>query len=184
MLPRFHGGVPENPYFQSKHGNTFRIAFFLTILDEHSKLAPPFRTAKDCYDKRDARVADWGIENMIGCDANGFFSGHRLVPFASLFTPHRETGVPMHPDDELYFLSFTPLDYVSCNALCFDRSTTPHSVVTYDAEKSSPEQIRYWYGDAEIEEIRYDEFTEPVAASFSEFTNLLCDCPPNSGSST
>lgn len=173
MLPRFHGGVPLNPYFDSKLGNTFRIAFFLNIVDEHSNLSPPFRESKDPYDDRDSRVSDRGIEHIIGCDTNGFFSGERLVPFAALYTPHRTSGELMHPDDDKQFLSLTCLDYVSCNAICFDRSTTPQSVVTYDAERSGPEQTRYWDGDTEAGGVRYDEFIEPVADSFLEFTKLL-----------
>lgn len=179
-LPEFHGGVPSHPYFLSASGHSHCIAFFLNFVDEHSELRGPLRKSKNYFhDSMDERVTDRGVNYIVDCDPNGFFNGDRLIPFAALFTPYGPTREYANPDDSSVHLTLTPLSSVTCNALCFDKSTNPHSIVIFDAERSSEEQSRFWDDDADLDTIRYDEFIDFVAESFAEFTRLLTDSPLN-----
>ena len=174
-LPAIHGGVPTRQYFRSTLDVQHRLAFFLNFADDDTKLTPPRLTPKDYY-SMDRRTTDRSIEYIIACEVDGFFNGQRIVPFGALFTPHRVTGLPSHPDADDNHVSLTPLDYVSCNAVCFDRSTNPHSIVVFDAERSGDEQER-WHEGTEHAEIQYDLFTEPVADSFAAFAHMLSHSP-------
>jgi len=175
-LPQFHGGEPRNPYFFDAAGVQHRIAFFLQLVDDGSRLAPPLQESIDYFhNKTDARIVDRGIDYIIECDANGFFNGDRLVPFAALFTPDGRLGELLDPRDASKNLWLTPIDGVTCNALCFDNSTDPHSIVVFHAEQSCDERTRYWDDDIELEQIQYNRFTEFVTESFSQFTKMLSD---------
>ncbi|WP_146393762.1 hypothetical protein [Planctomycetes bacterium CA13] len=177
-LPDFHGGVPTHPYFASKSGQIHRIAFFLYFVDEDSDLHGAVRESKNYFhDSMDERVTDRGVDYIVGCDVNGFFDGDRIVPFAALYTPLEPNGNYEDPNDPAAHLTLTPLDTVNCNALCFDTSTEPHSVVVFDAAKSAAEQHRYCDDCVELDEIQYDSFIECAAETFLEFTRMLTDSP-------
>lgn len=164
-LAAFHGGTPLNQYFADSTGVVRRIAWFVALIDEHSKLAPPIEPAM-YWEENDARVDDRALPALINHFVCPFHFGVRIVPFAALYTDN----------DRPLSLRLHTLDSLPADSLCFDRSTSPFSIVYCNAEAAVQQALKL-DGDATGEmEFSY-EFLIPVAASFREFATRLRNTP-------
>ena len=161
LLPDIHGGIPETPYFTTRSGIVRRVGWFITCYDFDSELPGEFQNA--CYySNHDERVDDRSLWALLGDLTSPFFGGERVFPFAALWSP--ESGFP----STLHFYS---LDSYPDDALCFDISTAPHSVVLWKGRHATDELMKF--EDGECDEPDYSAFTEQVAGSFSEFVGML-----------
>ncbi|MCA9072797.1 MAG: hypothetical protein KDA84_27930 [Planctomycetaceae bacterium] len=160
-LPDIHGGTPENAYFTTPSGVVRRIGWMVSFFDHESELPVPFESA--FYDfENDCRVDDRSIPALLNDEVTPYLDGQRIFPFAALYTNGEE---PLSL--RLYSLDSYPAD-----SLCFDQSTTPHSVVICNGERGTYEAIR-WDEDLDLETPNYENYTESIAGSFREFVTML-----------
>lgn len=159
-LPDIHGGVPVAPYFTTPSGETREVAWFVSFLDTHSDLPGLFESAF-YYQQNDTRIDDRSIPGILNDEVCPYHGGERIFPFAALVT---------HGNSPLTLRLYT-LDSFPGDSLCFDVSTTPHSVVICNGREASKEVVRW--DEGEIDELNYEDFTERVADSFSDFAKML-----------
>jgi hypothetical protein len=145
------------------NGRLYRVAEFLTLLDDKSNLTGDFRPHFD-HTNTEERVVR-SIPFVIDCDGNTsrcLFSG--LVPFAA-------TQKDMS------------LDRGYVDLFCFDyriRPTSP-AVVIWDAnramdayfERDSLPFEQQFGDDDQFLNVNWDSFLIPVASSFQEFVEML-----------
>jgi hypothetical protein len=165
----FHGGTPLKPYF-SFDRQVYRIGWMVALLAYDSKLPDPFQPAI-YYHEYDTRIEDRSLPSLIDHEIDPFFWGERLIPFAALHTHGK-------PPKSLRLYSY---DWNPADSLCFDRSTTPQSIVICSADRQVEEYIRHdevndrlmAEGKEPDEKVLYDRFISTVASSFSEFCHML-----------
>jgi hypothetical protein len=168
-IEKNHGGIPGKQYFDASDGKTFRLGRFLTMVDKKSDLAPPPRPSWE-FPPRDARL-DWSVLTLIdqeGPSCRNLFGGERLLPFAALYFG------PNHPDG----MSLTD---GNTNLLCFfyeSKARLPR-IVVWLAHQAQLEYFRWEaaFGSNEEEEVRYRDFTIPVAENFDAFLVILREAP-------
>lgn len=165
-LSLFHGARPLNPYVVDSTGVVRRIGWFVALIDEQSRLPSPFQPAT-YYDDCDTRVDDRSIPALLNDEVCPFHFGERIVPFAAVYTDNQ-------PPTSLRLYT---LDWLPADSLCFDRSTSPPSIVYCNAE-IAVEQALKW-DDDRTQEFEFDyTFLVPVANSFRDFASQLCHSPP------
>ena len=164
-LERFHGGIPGKQHFDAVTGETFRVGRFLTMVDEKSELEPPLRPSWE-FPPRDARI-DWSVLTLIdqeGPSCRNLFGGDQLLPFAALYFG------PNHPDG-------MSLTNGNTNLVCFfyESKLVRPRVVVWLAHQAQMEYFRWDEAivENEDEEVRYNDFTLPVAADFDSFLAIL-----------
>lgn len=160
-VQQFHGGIPGKQFFDAEDGKTYRVGRFLTLLDEESKLPPPARPSWQ-FPERDVWI-DWSVLTLIdqeGPSCRQLFD--ELLPFAALYRGK------VHPDG----MSLTSAD---CDLLCFryEAKRFPPRIVVWLAHESAAEYVR-WEA-AGLDDVRYDDFTIPVARTFEAFLGMLRD---------
>ena len=163
-LPYIHGGDSVDCYFNDSAGCIHRIAWYVAYLDGDSPLPPPFVPAFYCSEN-DERVDDRSIPALLDDFVSPYLDGARIVPFAALFD-----GDELPLTLRLYTLDSFPAD-----SLCFDRSTSPHSIVVCNGHDGSMAAVRW--DDGESEDLEYESFLTPVADSFTAFSALLRGTP-------
>src|SRR5262245_12579569 len=172
-VQQHHGGIPGKAYFTTPGNEVLRVGRFLTLYDSRSAPPPPHRPSWSASG-RDARLdySAWTLINQEGNSCRHLFGGDELLPFAALHGPH-------HPDE----MDLTD-GYV--DLLCFfypDGATKTGRkrprVVRWDANRASEEYWRWEeaMGDDDEAPVRYEDFTEPIAANFDRFLEMLCDAP-------
>jgi hypothetical protein len=167
-LKKWHGGIPGKQYFDAEDGKTYRFGRFLTLVDEKTKLEPPFRPSWQ-FPKQDVRI-DWSVLTLIdqeGPSCRNLFSGEKLLPFAALFYgPHHPDGMSL-TDGNVDLLGF----------LYESKRHRPRIVVWLadDAHKEyrRREKALQASGWNKEEPVRYEDFTVPVAGHFDAFLELL-----------
>jgi len=169
-----HGGIPGKAYFTTPANEVLRVGRFLTLFDSKSDLPPPHRPSWISAG-RDVRLdySAWTLMDQEGNSCRHLFGGFELLPFAALYHG------PHHPDE----MDLTD-GYV--DLLCFfyrDDATKEGKkrprVVRWDAHLAGEE---YWRWDEAMrdddeEPVRYESFTEPIAANFDRFLSMLRDAP-------
>jgi hypothetical protein len=172
-VAHFHGGVPLKPYF-SFNSSVYRIGWMVALLGYDSSLPGPLQPAT-YYHEYDTRIEDRSLPSLIDHEIDPFFWGERLMPFAALYT-HGKLPESLR----LYSYDWNPDD-----SLCFDRSTTPQSIVYCNADRQVEEYIRndeacdklMQEGKEPDDEVRYDTFIEKVTDSFTAFCKMLRSAP-------
>lgn len=157
-----HGGQPAIGSLKLADG-TYRIAEFLTLLDEDSKLTGEFRPHFE-HTRIDDRVVR-SIPFLMDYDSNtsqSLFSG--LVPFAAT-----QTGMCLDRG------------YVDLFCLDYRHSTETPSVVLWKANEALDARFDWdklpfekQFGDAnQFLNVNWDSFLAPIASTFGEFLELL-----------
>ena len=161
QVKKFHGGVPVNPYFTASNGETYRVGRFLPLVDERTRLRPPKQPGSE-FEETDIRV-ERSVVTLLdqeGPSCRQLFD--KLLPFAALYAGK------LDPSDMV-------LTGASNELVCFDYSH-PHrirpAVVVWLTEESAQEYERWEEGNAE-DEVRYQDFTVPVAETFEAFAAML-----------
>jgi hypothetical protein len=160
-VEKYHGGIPGKQYFDASDEKTYRIGRFLTIVDEKSELDPPYRPSWE-FPPQDIRI-DWSILNPIdqeGMSCRALFAGDQLLTFAALYYGS------VHPDN--MGLTEGIIDLVS---FMYESKKKRPRVVVWLARNATKEFIRW--EKAGGGEIRYSEFTIPVAPHFTAFLQML-----------
>lgn len=159
-LPSFHGGIPLAPFFTTPNREIRQVAWFVSFLDDNSKLPKPFESGF-YFRNKDARISDRSIPGIMDDDVSPYLDGKKIYPFGALVTDEQ---VPLTL--RLYTLDSYPGD-----SLCFDVTTSPHSVVICNGRLATEEVVRWDNG--ETDEIDYDVFLQYIAGSFSDFAKML-----------
>jgi hypothetical protein len=160
-VQKYHGGIPGKQYFDAEDGKTYRVGRFLTLADEKSKLQPPPRPSWE-FPKQDSRI-DWSVLTVIdqeGPSCRSLFGGAKLLPFAALYRG------PHHPDK----MSLTECD-VNLLGFFYESKRQRPQVVVWLAHEAQREFSRW--EKADCDEVRYADFTIPVAPHFDAFLALL-----------
>jgi hypothetical protein len=160
-VKKYHGGIPGKQYFDAEDGKTHRVGRFLTLVDEKSKLEPPFRPSWQ-FPKQDIRI-DWSVLTLIdqeGPSCRNLFGGEKLLPFAALFFG------PNHPDG----MGLTDGN-VNLLAFLYESKKRRPRVVVWLAHEAQREYFRW--EKAGCDEVRYADFTVGVAETFDEFLASL-----------
>lgn len=157
-----HGGQPKIGTV-TVNGRRYRVAEFLTLLDEESELTGDFLPHFDQADT-DERIVR-AIPTLMGCDddtSRCLFYG--LVPFAAT-----RTGMC--------------LDRGYVDLFCFDYRTSSPSpaVVIWDANRAMDAYYDWdslpidqqFDKDGNFLNVNWDSFLIPVASSFREFVAML-----------
>jgi hypothetical protein len=158
-VKKFHGGVPLKQYFDASDGKTYRVGRFLTLVDERTRLRPPMEESFE-FD-RDIRV-DRSMYTLVdeeGPSCRQLFDA--LVPFAALYQGRLDPS-------EMSLLR------AHCDLVCFDYSHPRRirpAVVVWLAEESFKEYTRF--EEDSDSEVRYQDFTVPVAETFEGFVAML-----------
>jgi|GEM_PF-4274944 len=160
-LPNIAGRTPLNPYFSDPAQVPRRIGWFVGFLDEQSILPRVPTSYQALYRGLDSRIVYRSLPSLIDEEYSIYRTGDRIIPFAALYSENR------HPEN-LQNYDRTPDD-----SLCFDISTSPHTVVICDGKLASKSVWDFEYEDGPEEE--YDLFITPVASSFADFLMLLHD---------
>jgi hypothetical protein len=174
-VSEWHGGIPGKQFFDAADGNTYRVGRFLTLVDEESELTPPPRPSWE-FPKRDARI-DWSILTLIdqeGPSCRNLFGGEKLLPFAALYYGQH------HPDG----MSLTDGNVDLVGFLYESKRRRPRIVVwlAHPAQKEYRRREAALAGSKANEEVRYEDFTVPVAPHFDAFLELLRGEPSVDGS--
>ena len=170
VVAELAGRRPKKQYF-TVNGETRRVAWFVSFLDDDSVLPEPFEPA--CmYTQFDARVEDRSLPAITDSECDTFFGCTRLIPFAAIYSTDDQDPITLR-----HYWSDLPMD----DSLCFDRTSNPWSVVYCNGEAQTSEFSRIeeeyeeQFSESICEEIlpRYDLFVIPVARSFSDFCQML-----------
>ncbi len=167
---RWHGGIPRKAYFRAEDGKTYQIGRFLTLVDDDSPLEPPARPSWE-FPPRDIRI-DWSVLTLIdqeGPSCRNLFAGERLLPFAAL------CWGGLHPDH----MSLTEGD-TDLLAFFYQPGWSRPAVVVWLAHAAQEESFRR--EAAGRDEVRYSDFTVPVAPNFDAFLLLLRSSPGEASS--
>jgi hypothetical protein len=169
-LPAFNGGVPRKPYFTFDNA-VHRIGWMVAFLDRDCILPQPLQPSLG-DSSLDTRIEDRSLPTLIDHEIDPFVWCERLFPFAALYTKGKAPR-----SLRLYSCDWNPDD-----SLCFDRTTTPQSVVYCNADRHVEEYVRYDLlcderPDDPDTEVRYEDFVRPVARSFAEFCAMLRNKP-------
>jgi hypothetical protein len=166
-IQKWHGGIPGKQYLDAQNGETYRVGRFLTMVDEESDLEPPSRPSWESPE-RDVRI-DWSVLTLIdqeGPSCRHLHGGENLLPFAALYWG------PNHPDE----MSLTEGN-VNLLVFLYEQRELPR-VVVWLADEAATDYGR-WEKSLkasdlnEDEEVRYEDFTLPVARDFNAFLQLL-----------
>jgi len=168
-VAQFNGGTPLAPFFSLGEA-VFRIGWMVALLDYNAALPGPRQPAV-YYHEYDTRVEDRSLPSLIDHEIDPFFWAERIIPFAALYTHSK-------PPRSLRLYSY---DWNPSDSLCFDRSTTPQSVVVCSADMQVAEYMRGeddWdaaarEGREPDDEVHYDRFLSTVAGSFAAFCTML-----------
>jgi len=160
-VQRYHGGIPGKQYFNAVDGKTYRVGRFLTLVDDKSELEPPPRPSWE-FPQRDIRI-DWSILTIIdqeGPSCRHLFGGEEIIPFAALYWgPHHPDGMSL-TDGNVNLLGFL-----------YELMLHRPRVVIWLAHEAEIEYRRW--EEADCDEVRYTDFTVPVAPHFDAFLELL-----------
>ena len=161
-LSNCHGGRPQIGTLPMAN-RTYRVAFFLTLVDENTRLPGPFRPHFDQQDM-DERVVNSVIE-LMDCESNTSRSlFDNLVPFAST-------------------LADMCLDRGYVDLFCFDyrEPRAKPAVVLWDANRAMDAYFEWdelpaeekFDDDDNFLSVPWDTFLVPIADSFAAFVAML-----------